>query len=47
MTQSDFLRFVSEFKSSLSEHVYGQEDLIEIYLLGLLSGGHLLLVGPP
>jgi hypothetical protein len=37
MTQSDFLRFISQFTSSLSEQVFGQEDLIEIYLLCVLS----------
>lgn len=47
MTQPDFLQFISKFKSSLSERVFGQEALIEIYLLCVLSGGHLLLVGPP
>ena len=47
MKHSDFLQFVSVFKASIKEHIYGQEDLIEIYLLGLFAGGHLLLVGPP
>ncbi len=47
MTQPDFLHFVSAFQASLSEHIYGQQELLEIYLLWLLAGGHLLLVGPP
>lgn len=33
MTQPDFLHFVSAFQASLSEHIYGQQELLEIYLL--------------
>lgn len=47
MTSTDFPQFVSDFKTKLKEHIFGQEELIEIYLLGLLAGGHILLVGPP
>lgn len=47
MTSPDFSHFVSDFKASIREHIYGQEDLLDVYLMGLLAGGHLLLVGPP
>jgi MoxR-like ATPase len=40
-------RFVGELKTSLHEVIIGQDDLIHGLLIGLLTGGHVLLEGVP
>ena len=40
-------RFVAELKTSLHEVIIGQDELIHGLLIGLLTGGHILLEGVP
>ena len=40
-------RFVAELQTALHEVIIGQDELIHGLLLGLLTGGHVLLEGVP
>ncbi len=40
-------QFAHELQSHISHQIIGQRGLVDIYLMSLLAGGHLLLVGPP
>ena len=40
-------RWVSELRGALHEVIIGQEELIDALLIGLLTGGHVLLEGVP
>ncbi|MFZ4461435.1 MAG: AAA family ATPase [Patescibacteria group bacterium] len=44
---SDFQKLRKQAQDILAPHVISSERLIDLYLVSLLAGGHLLLVGPP
>lgn len=46
-TVSDITDFASQVQSTLERVLVNQSQLVELYLTALLSGGHLLLIGPP
>ena len=47
LPQAEDSAWVGELKASLARVIVGQEDLVHGMLLGLLTGGHLLLEGVP
>lgn len=47
MTPKQATKLLTELKSHMSEHIVGQDDLVEDILVALFCEGHVLLEGPP
>ena len=41
------IEVVNALRNFLGEHILGNEDAIDLLLLGLIAGGHVLIEGPP